>query len=169
MMEKRGNIVILRESPDVTIDDIFADVSKVLEDKTLPEDLRLMVVTEGEKFTFGVEEISKMKPLVKSILSRFKTFRQAFVVKSPITTAYTMIFQNLSQRISESPPNAEARKSRDHKSQINSAVQAEPNSQPDAEQNSTQAQNNTSQQQAKNRHLVEIFSTEAAALKWLEQ
>lgn len=157
-MERINNIVIIREPNDITINDIIQDINKLLEDATLPEDLKLMIVTEAPKFKFEKEDMSLLNPFVINLLKRFITFRQAFVVKSPINTAYTMIYQNIVQNASYISSNSKLQ---------NQSSEFQGNT--DTNKHSETTQETEIPQERSNRYLVEVFSTEEAALEWLQK
>lgn len=165
MMERINNIVIIREPNDITINDIIQDINKLLEDATLPEDLKLMIVTEAHKFKFEKEDMSLLNPFVIKLLKRFITFRQAFVVKSPINTAYTMIYQNIVQNASYISSNSKLQTQSSELQTQSSEFQ----SNTDINNHSETTQETKIPQESSNRYVVEVFSTEEAALEWLQK
>ena len=91
-------IFILREGPEITPGIIMMQLGYLISDPSTPKDLKLMVVANDSISMFDIDDKEVMQNVIDSVLKNFNTFRQAFVVKSPQNTAFTMAYQN---RISE--------------------------------------------------------------------
>ena len=91
-------IFILREGPEITPGIITMQLGYLISDPSTPKDLKLMVVANDSIPMFDIDDKEVMQNVIDSVLKNFNTFRQAFVVKSPKNTAFTMAYKN---RISE--------------------------------------------------------------------
>jgi len=91
-------IFILREGPEITPGIIMMQLGYLISDPSTPKDLKLMVVANDSIPMFDIDDKEVMQNVIDSVLKNFNTFRQAFVVKSPKNTAFTMAYKN---RISE--------------------------------------------------------------------
>lgn len=91
-------IFILREGPEITPGIIMMQLGYLISNPSTPKDLKLMVVANDSIPMFDIDDKEVMQNVIDSVLKNFNTFRQAFVVKSPQNTAFTMAYQN---RISE--------------------------------------------------------------------
>ncbi|NCB20111.1 MAG: hypothetical protein EOM61_10885 [Bacteroidia bacterium] len=92
------DIFILNEGPEITPEIITMQLGYLISDPSTPKDLRLMVVAKDSIPMFDIDDKEVMQNVIDAVLKNFNTFRQAFVVKSPKNTAFTMAYKN---RISE--------------------------------------------------------------------
>lgn len=77
----------------IIIDDIISHYTKIMDDSTLPRNLKVLIDCRGTQFDIEVGEISLTKDVVKKALLKYNSIKEAILVDEPYETVVATLFK----------------------------------------------------------------------------
>lgn len=75
------------------IDDIIRHYVKILDDNSLPRDLKVLIDCSSAQFDVNVDEIGLATEVVKKALLKYNSIREAILVDKPHETVIATLFE----------------------------------------------------------------------------
>lgn len=75
------------------IDDIISHYLKILDDSSLPRDLKVLIDCSSAQFDVNVDEIGLATDIVKKALLKYNSIREAVLVDKPHETVIATLFE----------------------------------------------------------------------------
>lgn len=77
----------------ITIDDIILHYTNIMDDKTLPRELKVLIDCRSTQMDINVDEISSTIDAVKKALLKYNSIREAILVDKPFETVVATLFE----------------------------------------------------------------------------
>ncbi len=91
---RKNGILETRGTGIVTINEIAEYYENIYQDDSLPENLRNIIDSRENAFNIkATEPFSHFKSIVKKLVSRYKSIKEAIIVDNPSATVIAMLYE----------------------------------------------------------------------------